>query len=126
MARDHLLAIDQGTTSSRVVVYDRRLRPVGQAQAEVLPTYPQSGWVEHDPAALVGSVGPLLRQALAETGLEADRIAAVGLTNQRETTVIWDRKTGRAIGPALVWQDRRTAPFCERHRDRQGWIAERT
>jgi glycerol kinase len=120
------LAIDQGTTSSRVVVYDRRLRPVGQAQAEVLPTYPQSGWVEHDPAALVGSVGPLVRQALAEAGIEAGRIAAVGLTNQRETTVLWDRQTGRAVGPALVWQDRRTAAFCERHRDRRDWLAERT
>ena len=66
------------------------------------------------------------RQALAEAGLGADRIAAIGLTNQRETTVVWDRATGRAIGPALVWQDRRTADFCERHRDRRAWIAERT
>jgi glycerol kinase len=126
MAREHLLVIDQGTTSTRAVVYDRQLRPVGQAQAEVLPTYPQSGWVEHDPAALVESVGPQVRQSLASAGLGADRIAAIGLTNQRETTVIWDRKTGRAIGPALVWQDRRTAPFCERNRDRRAWIAERT
>src|SRR3954467_14018448 len=83
MARDHLLAIDQGTTSTRAVVYDHRLRPVGQSQAEVLPTYPQSGWVEHDPAALVDSVAPQVRQALAQAGLEADRIAAIGLTNQR-------------------------------------------
>src|SRR3954447_286466 len=126
MARDHLLVIDQGTTSSRVVVYDRQLRPVGQAQVEVPPTYPQSGWVEHDPEALVGSIGPLCRQALAEAGLEADRVAAIGLTNQRETTVVWDRKTGKAIGPALVWQDRRTASFCEQHRDRRDWLPERT
>src|SRR5436305_14052500 len=98
MARDHLLAIDQGTTSTRAVVYDRRLRPVGQAQAEVPPTYPQSGWVEHDPAALVASVGPQVRQALAEAGIEADRLAAVGLANQRETTIVWDRKEARAIG----------------------------
>ena len=67
-----------------------------------------------------------MHRALAEARLESDRIAAIGLTNQRETTVVWDRKTGQAIGPALVWQDRRTAPFCERHRDRRGWIAERT
>jgi glycerol kinase len=126
MARDHLLSIDQGTTSTRAVVYDRQLRPVGQAQAEVLPTYPQSGWVEHDPEALVGSVGPQVRQALAAAGIGAERIAAIGLTNQRETTVVWERATGRAIGPALVWQDRRTAAFCERHRDRRGWIAGRT
>ncbi|MBX6312356.1 MAG: glycerol kinase GlpK [Isosphaeraceae bacterium] len=126
MARDHLLAIDQGTTSTRTVVYDSRLRPVGQGQVEVLPTYPQSGWVEHDPQALVDSVGPTVEQALTVAGIGADRIAAIGLTNQRETTVVWERASGRAIGPALVWQDRRTAPFCERHRDRQPWLAERT
>lgn len=126
MARDHLLVIDQGTTSTRAVVYDRRLQPVGQAQAEVLPTYPRSGWVEHDPAALVGSVGPQVQQALVQAGLDVSRIAAIGLTNQRETAVVWDRKTGQAVGPALVWQDRRTAPFCEQQRDRRDWIAERT
>jgi len=126
MARDHLLAIDQGTTSTRAVVYDRQLRPVGQGQAEVTPAYPQSGWVEHDPAALVASVAPQVTRALAEAGIGADRVAAIGLTNQRETTVLWDRRTGRAIGPALVWQDRRTAEFCERHRDRRPWLAGRT
>jgi glycerol kinase len=126
MGRDHLLAIDQGTTSSRAVVYDRRLQPVSQAQAEVLPTYPRSGWVEHDPAALVASIGPLVVEALGEANLGAGRIAAIGLTNQRETTVVWDRHTGAAIGPALVWQDRRTSEFCERHRDRRAWVAERT
>jgi glycerol kinase len=126
MARDHLLAIDQGTTSSRAVVYDARLHPVGQAQAEVLPTYPRPGWVEHDPAALVGSVGPLVEAALVGAGVKADRLAAVGLTNQRETTVVWDRKDGRAIGPALVWQDRRTADVCDRLRDRRAWVSQRT
>jgi len=126
MARDHLLAIDQGTTSTRAVVYDSRLHPVGQAQAEVPPSYPQSGWVEHDASALVASVGPLATQALAEAKVGADRLAAVGLTNQRETTVLWDRATGQPVGPALVWQDRRTAGFCDRHRDRRDWIAART
>ncbi len=126
MPRDHLLAIDQGTTSTRAVVYDARLRPVSQAQAEVPPTYPVEGWVEHDPAALVASVGPLVTRALADANLSADRLAAVGLTNQRETTVVWDRATGRAIGPAIVWQDRRTADFCASHRDRRAWISERT
>jgi len=120
------LAIDQGTTSTRAVVYDARLRPVAQAQAEVPPTYPNEGWVEHDPAALVGSVGPLVTRALADAGVGADRLAAVGLTNQRETTVVWDRATGRAVGPAIVWQDRRTAGFCEAHRDRRAWVSERT
>ncbi len=126
MGRDHLLAIDQGTTSTRVVVYDRRLRPVGQGQREVPPSYPNPGWVEHDPEALVGSVGPLVGLALADAGIGPDRLAGIGLTNQRETTVVWDRGTGAAIGPALVWQDRRTAPFCESHRDRRAWISERT
>ena len=126
MARDHLLAIDQGTTSSRAVVYDRQLRPVGQGQVEVPPTYPHPGWVEHDPDALVSSIGPVVVEALKNASIHSERIAAVGLTNQRETTIVWDRKTGRAIGPALVWQDRRTAPFCEAHRDRRAWISERT
>ena len=126
MARDHLLVIDQGTTSTRVVVYDARLRAVGQGQAEVPPSYPRAGWVEHDPKALVDSVGPLVTRALSGAGIGADRVAAIGLTNQRETTVVWDRATGRAIGPAIVWQDRRTGDFCERHRDRRDWIADRT
>ena len=126
MTRDHLLVIDQGTTSTRAVVYDARLQVVGQGQAEVLPTYPQSGWVEHDPDALLRSVGPQVTRALDESGVRADRIAAIGLTNQRETTVVWERATGKAIAPALVWQDRRTAPTCERLKDRQAWVAERT
>ena len=126
MPRDHLLAIDQGTTSTRVVVYDARLRPVGQGQVEVPPTYPESGWVEHDPAALVASVGPMVALALQDAGVDVDRIAAIGLTNQRETTVVWDRSTGEAIAPAIVWQDRRTSAFCERHRDARPWLAERT
>ncbi len=126
MARDHLLVIDQGTTSTRAVVYDARLRAVGQGQAEVLPTYPRSGWVEHDPEALVRSVGPQVTRALDESGVGADRIAAIGLTNQRETTIVWERSTGKAIAPALVWQDRRTAPACDRLKDRQAWVSERT
>ncbi len=126
MARDHILAIDQGTTSTRAVVYDAGLQPIGQGQAEVLPTYPRSGWVEHDPVAIISSISPQVHAALAESGVGVDRIAAIGLTNQRETTVVWDRKTGQAIGPALVWQDRRTADFCDAHRDRRGWISERT
>jgi glycerol kinase len=126
MARDHILAIDQGTTSTRAVVYDRRLQPVGQGQVEVPPSYPRSGWVEHDARALVGSVGPMVEAALAEAGVGSDRVAAIGLTNQRETAAVWERSTGKPIGPAIVWQDRRTAPFCEAHRNRQDWLSERT
>jgi glycerol kinase len=126
MARDCLLAIDQGTTSTRTVVYDRNLRPVGQGQVEVPPTYPKPGWVEHNPEVLIQSVAPTVEAALKDAGLSGDRIAAVGLTNQRETTVVWDRKTGRSIGRALVWQDRRTADVCARLKDRRPWLAERT
>ncbi len=126
MQRDHLLVVDQGTTSTRAVVYDRQLRPVGQGQVEVLPSYPKPGWVEHDPEALVDWVGPMIVKALSDAGLTAARVSAIGITNQRETTIIWDRSTGKAIAPAIVWQDRRTADFCDRHRDRRAWIAERT
>jgi glycerol kinase len=126
MTRDHLLVIDQGTTSTRAVVYDARLQVVGQGQAEVLPKYPRSGWVEHDPEALVRSVGPQVRRALDESGVRADRLAAIGLTNQRETTIVWERASGKAIAPALVWQDRRTAFACDRLKDRQAWVSERT
>ena len=126
MARDYLIVIDQGTTSTRAVVYDRRLQPAGQGQIEVPPTYPNPGWVEHDPKALVDSAGPMVVASMADAGVRPDQIAAIGLTNQRETTIVWDRATGKAIGPALVWQDRRTAPFCEQHRDRRDWLAGRT
>lgn len=126
MSRDHLLVIDQGTTSTRTVIYDRDVVAVGQGQLEVPPSYPKPGWVEHDPDALWGSVGQTVTEALRDAKIGADRIAAIGLTNQRETTLVWDRATGRAVHPAIVWQDRRTAPFCEQHRDRREWLAERT
>jgi glycerol kinase len=126
MTRDHILVIDQGTTSTRSVVYDRELRPVGQGQLEVLPTYPQAGWVEHDPVAIVGSVGSQVTAALLAAGIKSDRLAAIGLTNQRETTIVWERATGKAIAPALVWQDRRTAATCDRLKVRQAEVAAHT
>ncbi|MFI5457840.1 MAG: glycerol kinase GlpK [Isosphaerales bacterium] len=126
MTRDHLLVIDQGTTSTRAVVYDSQLKPVGQSQAEVLPTYPRSGWVEHDPHALAMSVGMQVTGALLDAGLKPSRVAAIGLTNQRETTIVWERGTGRAVAPALVWQDRRTAEACDRLKVHQPDVAQRT
>lgn len=126
MARDHVLVIDQGTTSTRSVVYDQSARPVAQAQVEVPPTYPKPGWVEHDPAAILDSVARTVPDALRQAGIDADRVAGIGLTNQRETTVLWDRSTGKAVAPAIVWQDRRTADFCAANRDRRAWLAERT
>lgn len=126
MARDHLLVIDQGTTSTRAVVYNAKLEPVGQGQIEVLPSYPQSGWVEHEPDALIASVGSQVTQSLLDAGVKAERIAAIGLTNQRETTIVWERATGRPIAPALVWQDRRTAATCQRLRRQHDWISKAT
>ena len=99
---------------------------MGQSQIEVLPTYPQSGWVEHDPDALIASVGSQVTGALLDAGVRADRIAGIGLTNQRETTIVWERASGRPIAPAVVWQDRRTARTCERLRSQQGWISKAT
>ena len=114
MARDHILAIDQGTTSTRVVIYNSLLKSVGQAQVEVPPAYPRSGWVEHDAQALLDSVLETIPSALKNASIAADRIACLGITNQRETTILWDKRTGKAIHPALVWQDRRTADQCTR------------
>ncbi|MBD3764841.1 MAG: glycerol kinase GlpK [Rhodobacterales bacterium] len=109
----HLLAIDQGTTSSRAIVFDAGLRPVARAQQEFPQHFPAPGWVEHDATDLWTSVLQTARGALARARLTGADIAAIGITNQRETTVIWDRATGRPIHRAIVWQDRRTAPACE-------------
>ncbi len=109
----YVLAIDQGTTSSRAIVFDRNCRPVAQAQQEFPQLYPRSGWVEHDPEAIWQSVVQVCRSAIASSGIAAKSIAAVGITNQRETTVVWDRATGKALANAIVWQDRRTADDCQ-------------
>jgi glycerol kinase len=113
MAR-HILVIDQGTTSTRSVVFDDTIAPVAAAQQEFTQIYPRPGWVEHDPEEIWATVLTTARQALAEAGLAAADIAALGITNQRETAVVWDRRTGRTIHNAIVWQDRRTAGACER------------
>ena len=110
----HILAIDQGTTSSRAIVFDQRLRVKASAQEEFAQHYPASGWVEHDPSDLWSTVAGTARAAIEKAGLTATDIAAIGITNQRETTLIWDRATGRPIHNAIVWQDRRTADTCAR------------
>lgn len=112
MAR-YLLAIDQGTTSSRAIVYDESLAPIVSAQQEFQQHFPQEGWVEHDPMDLWQTVLDCARQAIAKAGLQANEIAAIGITNQRETTLVWDRATGEPIYPAIVWQDRRTMQRCQ-------------
>ncbi len=109
----HLLALDQGTSSSRAIVFDARGGIVASAQREFRQIFPQPGWVEHDPREIWSSQLATAREALAKAGLAAADIAALGITNQRETTIVWNRTTGEPIGNAIVWQDRRTAPACE-------------
>jgi glycerol kinase len=109
---DFLLAIDQGTTSSRAILFDAALAPVATAQQEFRQIYPAPGLVEHDPEEIWSSVVTTVRAALAKAGANARDIAAIGITNQRETVIVWDRATGRPIHNAIVWQDRRTANMC--------------
>ena len=109
----YILAIDQGTTSSRAIIFDGKMRVTATAQQEFPQHFPQSGWVEHDPADIWSSVAATCRGAIERAGIRAHEIAGIGITNQRETTVVWDRHTGQPIHNAIVWQDRRTASFCE-------------
>jgi len=124
----HVLAIDQGTTSSRAIVFDSRMRIAGVAQQEFTQHYPAPGLVEHDPADLWSSTAATCRAAIERAGLRAEDIAAIGITNQRETTLVWDRATGRPLHNAIVWQDRRTADACAALRDagHEGMISGRT
>jgi glycerol kinase len=108
----YILALDQGTTSSRAIVFDRAGAIVSAAQKEFPQSYPRPGWVEHDPFDLWASQSGTATEALGKANLAGDDIAAVGVTNQRETTLVWDRETGQPVHPAIVWQDRRTADDC--------------
>ena len=109
----YIIALDQGTTSSRAIVFDRTGTIRGVAQRELRQIFPQPGWVEHDATEIWSSQTGVLHEALAKAGTGARDIAAIGITNQRETTVVWERATGRPIANAIVWQDRRTAPLCD-------------
>jgi hypothetical protein len=113
-APSSVLAIDQGTTSSRAMLFDRAGRPLGQAQQELPQHFPRSGWVEHDPEDIWRDTVAVVQGALGDAKTAVEQVAAIGITNQRETTVIWDRASGAAIHKAIVWQDRRTAPLCDR------------
>ena len=112
--RDHLLALDQGTTSSRALLLDRAGGVVAVSQRELKQLFPQSGWVEHDPMEIWSSQIGVAAQAISQAGIALNRIAAIGITNQRETAIVWDRKTGHPVYNAIVWQDRRTAGVCDR------------
>ena len=109
----YIAALDQGTTSSRCILFDREQHILGSAQRELTQIYPRPGWVEQDPMEIWSTQYSVLTQVLAQTGITPQEIAAIGITNQRETTIVWDRHTGRPICNAIVWQCRRTAPVCE-------------
>jgi glycerol kinase len=112
MAAQHILAIDQGTTSTRAIVFVSAGRPVASAQKELPQIFPRPGWVEHDPEEIWRATVEVCRDALAQAKLEAKDLAGIGITNQRETTVVWDRATGKPVHNAIVWQDRRTSDMC--------------
>ncbi|MDO9613412.1 MAG: glycerol kinase GlpK, partial [Bacteroidota bacterium] len=111
--RDFILAFDQGTTSSRAIVFNRQGHQVATAQKEFTQYYPEPGWVEHDPEEIWSTQAGVAVESITKAGLEMTNIAAIGITNQRETTVVWNRKTGKPVYNAIVWQDRRTADFCD-------------
>lgn len=119
----YLMAIDQGTTSSRAIIFDQKGKIKAVAQQEFTQFFPNDGWVEHDPEEIYESVVQVCNEALKTASLSAADIVSIGITNQRETTVVWDRETGKPIYPAIVWQDRRTADFCQSLKD-QGKEAE--
>ena len=111
--KNYIIALDQGTTSSRAIIFDRDANVVCTAQREFAQHYPQAGWVEHDPMEIFATQSAVMVEALAQAGLHHDQVAAIGITNQRETTVVWDKVTGRPIYNAIVWQCRRSTEICQ-------------
>lgn len=124
----YILAIDQGTTSSRAILFTEQGEPAGVAQQEFHQHFPEDGWVEHDPEDIWNSTIDVCHEVLKEQGVSAGDVIAIGITNQRETTLVWDRITGEPVYKAIVWQDRRTADFCEELREEglEPWITEKT
>ena len=110
---EYILALDQGTTSSRAVVFDRKGSIVSVAQKEFTQIFPKPGWVEHDATEIWSTQAGMAAEAVTKKGLKGEQIAAIGITNQRETAVVWDRKTSEPIYNAIVWQDKRTSDFCD-------------
>src|SRR6185436_17199436 len=111
--KQYILALDQGTTSSRAIVFDHKGSIVSLAQKEFTQFFPQPGWVEHDPLEIWSTQLGVAAEAITKAGLSVKDMAAIGITNQRETTVVWERASGKPIHNAIVWQDRRTAAFCD-------------
>jgi len=121
-----LLALDQGTTSTRAIVFERNGSIVATASRELPQSYPQPGWVEHDAGRIWVDAAACLHEVVERCGDRGRDIAAMGITNQRETTIIWERESGRPIHPAIVWQDRRTSAWCREHADRGDWMSQRS
>ena len=115
-----ILSIDQGTTSSRAIVFDKAGNIISLAQKEFTQSYPQPGWVEHNPSEIWSTQASVVAEAIVRAGLTPNDIAAIGITNQRETTVVWDKETGQPVYPAIVWQDRRTAGYCDSLKEEYG------
>ena len=111
--KNYVIALDQGTTSSRCILFDRSQNIVELAQKEFTQHYPHPGWVEHDPMEIYSSQYGVLMEVLAKSGVNVQEIAGIGITNQRETAILWDKETGRPVYNAIVWQCRRTAALCE-------------
>ncbi len=122
----YLLAIDQGTTSTRAVVYDASGAALGTVARPLTQHYPQPGWVEHDADEIWASVREVVPRALDAARVEAGAVTAIGVTNQRETLIVWDRASGAPVARAIVWQDRRTSDFCRQHQSDAPWLSERT
>ncbi len=124
----YILALDQGTTSSRAILFDKKQNIVGLAQKEFTQFYPHQGWVEHDPQEIYSSQYAVMMEVIAQTGIEPSDIAGIGITNQRETTILWDRQTGKPVYNAIVWQCRRTASLCEELKEKglEDYVKEKT
>ena len=113
MAKQYVMALDAGTTSNRAIIFDRNSKIVGVSQKEFTQYFPEAGWVEHDADEIWSTMVEVMKGALEQSGLAASDIAAIGITNQRETAVVWDKNSGRPIYNAIVWQSRQTAPIAE-------------
>src|SRR3954469_219297 len=120
MAEQYILALDQGTTSSRAIIFNHDGRVVTALNQEFTQHYPRPGWVEHDPEDIWSSQLDVAKKVLGDQNLSAEDIVAIGITNQRETTLVWDKETGKPVYNAIVWQDRRTAEYCDELKAK-GW-----
>lgn len=112
--KKYIIALDQGTTSSRALILDHDANVVSVAQREFTQIYPQAGWVEHNPMEIWATQSSTLNEAVAMAGITSDMIAGIGITNQRETTIVWEKESGKPVYNAIVWQCRRTADICEK------------